>query len=261
MDGLPHPRLAELLALAVAVAVTTLAFLAIHWLVARRSRHSFRRTLRLSRGIAAAILVATGIASIVHWWHLAPRGFVAVHPEPADAWPVAIFLGHLLADLVWFVGGRLALGARTARDLVLHHLLGVAACGAAVWLEAGYATLGAILVTELLPVQTGLGALARAWKLENVEHWILRTSLATVLLVRIPLWLALGVSFTGSWLAPDSPQILATVAPYFLGGLALMLPLDLFWVRSYLRLLATFPRRGIPDLPLDPLAPWAVDES
>lgn len=258
MDGLPRPQ--ALLALAGAVVVTTLAFLAIHWWVARRSRHSFRRTLRLSRGLAAAVLVATGVASIVHWWDLAPQGFVAVHPDLADAWPVAIFLGHLLADLLWFAGGRLALGARTARDLVLHHLLGVAACGAALWLEAGYATLGVVLVTELLPVQTGLGALARAWKLQNVEHWVLRTSLATVLLVRIPLWLALGISFTFSWLAPGSPAILHTVAPCFLGGLALVLPLDLFWVRSYLRLLATFPRRGIPDLPFDPFAPWAVDE-
>jgi hypothetical protein len=248
------------LSLAGAIAITTLVFLAIHWLVARRSRHPFRRTLRLSRGIAAAILVATGVASIVHWWELAPRGFVAVHPDLGDAWPVAIFLGHLLADLLWFVGARLALGARTARDLVLHHLLGVAACGAALWLEAGYATLGAILITELLPVQTGLGALARAWKLQNVEHWVLRTSLATVLLVRIPLWLALGTAFTRGWLAPGPPEILSTVAPYYLGGLALVLPLDLFWVRSYLRLLATFPRRGIPDLPLDPLAPWTVDE-
>jgi hypothetical protein len=239
---------------------TTLGFLGIHYAVARGMRRSFKRNLKLSRGIAAAILVTAGTVSAVRWWPLWERTFLTVHPEPLDAWPVALFAGHLAADLLWILGGRVFLDSRVARDLVIHHLLGIAACAAAVVLHAGYAVLGVALVSEVLPVLTGLGALARTWRLENVEHRVLRTSLGVILGFRIPLWIVLGATFCATVFGPEPPAIHVTAAPIALPALALVTALDLYWVRSYLRILRDFPRRGVADLSLDPLAPWFVDD-
>jgi hypothetical protein len=250
-----------LLLAALATLATTGVFLAIHLAVARISGQRFRRSLKLSRGIAATILVATGAATLVRWWPLWNRTFIALHTDPVETWPVAVFAGHLAADLAWLLGGRVFLEARAARDLVIHHLLGIAGCVAAVVFGAGYALIGVVLLSEVLPVLTGLGALARTWRLENLEHWVLRASLAAIVGFRIPLWLFLGTTLIASLATGTAGAIHHAVAPIALPGLALVLVLDLYWIRSYRRLLADFPRRGVPDLPLDPLAPWFLEES
>ena len=245
----------------VSTVATTGVFLAIHFAVGRVSGQSFRRSLKLSRGIAAAILVATGAVTLSRWWPLWSRAFIALHTDPAETWPVAVFAGHLSADLAWILGGRVFLDARAARDLVIHHLLGIAGCVAAVVFGAGYALIGVVLLSEVLPVLTGLGALARTWRLENLEHWVLRASLAAIVGFRIPLWLFLGATVATSLATGTAEAILRAVAPIALPGLALVITLDLYWIRSYRHLLADFPRRGVPDLPLDPLAPWFLEES
>ena len=246
---------------ALATLATTGVFLAIHFAVARTSGQSFRRSLKLSRGIAASVLVTTGAVTLVHWWPLWNRAFIALHTDPAETWPVAVFAGHLTADLVWILGGRVFLDARAARDLVIHHLLGVAGCVAAVVFGAGYALIGVVLLSEVLPVLTGLGALARTWRLENLEHWVLRASLAAIVGFRIPLWLFVGTTLVTSLVTGIAGPIHHAVAPVALPGLALVLTLDLYWIRSYRRLLADFPHRGVPDLSLDPLAPWFLEET
>lgn len=241
--------------------VSTGLFLALHWTVARAVRKSFRRNLKLSRGIAAAVLVAVGVASAVRWWPLWREAFLVFHPSPADAWPVVIFVGHLTADLLWIVAGRVFLDSRVARDLVIHHLLGIAVCAVSFGLRAGYALIGAALVSEILPVLTSVGALARTWRLENLEHWVLRASLGAIAGFRMPVWLLLAASFVHAAAAPGTTPLQRLVTPIALCGLALVLTLDVYWVRSYLRLLRDFPRRGVADLSLDPLAPWFLEES
>ena len=247
--------------LLLASVLTTLAFLALHWAVARISGRPFRTALKLSRGIAATALVATGIAAAAHWWELRSLAFLAPQPDPLDAWPTAIFAGHLAADLLWILGGRLLLDSRVARDLVIHHLLGIAACLTAVWLGVGHALVGVVLLSEVLPVTTGLAAWARIRERSGLERGVLRSSLALILLFRIPLWLAIGALLAAALVTGRAEPIHWVVAPIALPGLALVLALDLYWVRSYLRILRDFPHKGVRDLSLDPLAPWTVEGS
>ena len=233
----------------------TAVFLALHWLVARLVRSRFRYNLKLSRGVAGVALVAVGVASWVEWWPLAGRAFLAVHPDRGDAWALEVLAGHLVADLAWFVGGRLLLGSRTARDLVLHHLLGLAACAAAWLLGTGYAVVGVILVSEVLPVLTGLGALAKIVESSRLELFVLRASLAVVAAFRIPLWLVLGALLAARLAGPGYPETAAAVPWIMATGLALVVALDLTWCRAYLRLLAQFAASGRAHVPVDPLAP------
>jgi len=241
--------------------VATTAFFLVHLAVARRSDRSFTRNLKLSRGIAAAILVATGAASLIHWWELWPQGFLAEHESWTEAWPVEIFAGHLLADLFWLGAGRVLSKSRAARDLVLHHLLGLVACAAAWGYSAGYALVGVVLLTEILPVLTGVGAWARNRRSQPLEHGVLWASLGAVALFRMPLWTFLGLIFGRSLLAGEAPAILRTVAPAVLPARLFVLVLDLYWCRSYVRLLRDFPRRGIRDVSIDPLAPLLPEEA
>lgn len=234
---------------------TTTGFLLIHLAVARWARQPFTRNLKLSRGVAAAVLVATGALSLYRWWPWWSAGFLAPQPHLAEAWPVGVLAGHLAADLLWLAGGRLLLASRTARDLVLHHLLGLGACAVAVAFRAGYALVGVVLLSEGLPVLTGVGAWARMRGLPALERWVLRASLGFLVAFRIPLWLFLAATFAATLAAPSPPVVHRAVAPVAFPFLALIVVLDLYWCRSYVRLLRDFPRRGIPQVSVDPLAP------
>lgn len=241
--------------------IATAVFYLLHLAVARGNDRRFTRNLKLSRGIAAAVLVATGVASLVRWWELWPQGFLAEHPTWTEAWAVEIFAGHLLADLFWLGAGRVLNESRAARDLVLHHLLGLVACAAAWGFSAGYALVGVVLLSEVLPVLTGLGAWARNRRNQPLEHAVLRASLAAVALFRMPLWIFLGVTFADRLLAGDAAAILRTVTPIVFPALIFVLILDLYWCRSYVKLLRAFPRRGIRDVSIDPLAPLLPEEA
>jgi hypothetical protein len=241
--------------------LATAAFFLLHLAVARWSNRSFTRNLKLSRGVAAAVLVATGAASLAYWWALWPQGFLVVHESRAEAWAVEILAGHLLADLFWLGAGRVLHDSRAARDLVLHHLLGLVACATAWGFCAGYALVGVVLLTEVLPVLTGVGAWARNRRNQALEHGVLWASLAAVALFRIPLWIFLGVTFAHLLLSGAAAPIHHTVAPIFFPALLFVLVLDLYWCRSYVRLLRDFPRRGIRDVSIDPLAPLLPEEA
>lgn len=239
--------------------LATFGFLGLHWSVGRISGRSFRTALKLSRGIAATVLVLIGLFAAIEWWELRRVAFLAAQPDPLDAWPVAIFAGHLAADLFWILGGRLVLDSRVARDLVVHHLLGIAVCVAAVWFGAGHALIGVILLAEVLPVMTGLAAWARSHERSGLERNVLRASLWLILLFRIPLWLAVGALLAAVLVGGRAEAIHWAVAPVVLPGLGVVVALDLYWVRSYRRILRAFPHKGVRDLSLDPLAPWTVE--
>ncbi len=242
-----------------ATSAATAGFLALHWGVARRARQSFRRNLKLSRGLAAAVLVGTGIAALARWAPLWRQGFVVEHAGLGDTWPVVVFTAHLVADLAWLGGGRVFLSARAARDLVIHHLLGVAGCLAALHFHAAYALVGAVLVSEVLPVLTGIGAWARMRDRPGLERGVLRASLAALVGFRLPLWLLLAGTLGAALATGDATAVQRTVAPAALPAFAFVVVLDLYWISTYVRLLRQFPRRGVPDLPIDPLAPLVLD--
>lgn len=249
--------------------VAVAAFYLGHLLVARRSpERSFARNLKVSRGFAAAVLVATGIASIAQWWPLWDRAFLVSHADGAgtlvETWALQVFVGHLVADLLWIAAGKVLSESRAKRDLVIHHLLGLAACAAAWWLEAGYAVIGVILVSEGLPVLTGIGAWARNRRNRALEHWVLKASLGFILCFRMPLWLFVGGTLAFGLATGTAPEIHRTLAPVALPAILFVMVLDLYWCRTYVRLLRAFDTpesEGIRGVSIDPLAPLFPEEA
>lgn len=249
--------------------VAVAAFYFGHLLVARRApERSFARNLKVSRGFAAAVLVATGIASIVQWWPLWDRAFLVSHAagtgDLTQTWALQVFVGHLVADILWIAAGKILSETRAKRDLVIHHLLGLAACAAAWWLEAGYAVIGVILVSEGLPVLTGIGAWARNRRDRGLEHRVLKTSLGFILLFRMPLWLFVGGTLAAGLVAGTAPAIHRTLAPIAFPAILFVMVLDVYWCRTYVRLLRTFDSpaaEGIRGVSIDPLAPLFPEEA
>jgi hypothetical protein len=249
--------------------VAVAAFYFGHLLVARRSpERTFARNLKVSRGFAAAVLVTTGIASIVQWWPLWDRAFLVSHADGAgtlvETWALQVFVGHLVADLLWIAAGKVLSESRAKRDLVIHHLLGLAACAAAWWLEAGYAVIGVVLVSEGLPVLTGIGAWARNRKNRALEHWVLKASLGFILCFRMPLWLFVGGTLAFGLTTGTAPEIHRILAPVALPAILFVMVLDLYWCRTYVRLLQAFDTpesEGIRGVSIDPLAPLFPQEA
>ncbi len=208
-------------------------FLLLHAAVARRRRRPFHVDLRLSRGVASLLLVAVGVYAVGRWFALWPRGFAAVNDDPVAAGVVAFLAGHLVADLAWLAWGALGRGSAPRRDLVVHHLLGLAGCAAAAWLGVGYALIAVILTTEAMPVATGLGTWAELADNRRLELWALRGQVGVLLVWRLPLWLFLLAALAASsrqGTLPGPPPTLAIAVV----ALAFVLALDVYWTRECL---------------------------
>ncbi len=208
-----------------------LFFLLLHAAVARRRRRPFHVDLRLSRGVASVLLVAVGVYALISRFALWPRGFLAVNDDRVAAGLVAFLVGHLTADLAWLAWGARRRGSTPKRDLVIHHLLGLAGCAAAAVLGVGYVLIAVIMTTEAMPVATGLGAWAGIAGNGRLELLAMRLQVAVLVFWRLPLWLfllaALAASSLGGTL-PGPPPTLAIAAAAFV----FVLGLDVYWTRE-----------------------------
>ena len=207
-----------------------LFFLLLHAAVARR-RRPFALDLKLSRGVAAALLVAAGVYALIRWFPLWPRGFLTANDGGAAAAIVAFLCGHLVADLVWLAWGARRFGEPPRRDLVFHHLLGLVGCAFAAWLGVGYVLIAVVLTSEAMPVTTGLGAWARVAGNLDLELLAKRLRVLVLLLWRMPMWLFLLAALAASaarGTLPGPPPTLAIAVVAF----AVVVALDVYWTRE-----------------------------
>jgi hypothetical protein len=140
----------------------TLFFLLLHATVAHYARgQEFHVQLKLSRGLASVLLTAIGVYALLQWWALWPQAFLARHtPEQQIYALICIVSGHFIADFGLLAWGWLRHGSSPRKDLVAHHALGVVVCAVVFYYGFGHALFGAALTTELMPVTSGVAALA-----------------------------------------------------------------------------------------------------
>lgn len=210
-------------------------FFALHALVRTGSRRDFKVDARLARGLGGLVLVGLGLFAVVRWWRQWSEAFLgAESAAPGARVIVGILLGHLVADLVWFVLGRVRHGAPLQADLVLHHVLGLAAVVATVVLDVGQVAVAVILLSEALPVTTGLLALGQARSDTVLQRAALRWGLGVVVAWRMPMWLGL-LGILG-WRLGTGLQ-LEPVHRVAAAALTAILVLDVVWAFGYVRLL------------------------
>lgn len=208
----------------------TALFLLLHAAVAARLSHPFHLQLKVSRGLASVILVLVGVVSLVRYFPLWKQAFLVPHAPISPATAVVVFLaGHLVADLLWLAYGALVVGSTPRRDLVLHHLLGLAACGVSLYFGFGQALIAVALTAEAMPVATGLGAWGRVIGSPRLERRAVVASLAVLLLWRVPAWLLVAAVALRAWLSPP-PDSIPGIYPLCVALALLLVALDLFWI-------------------------------
>lgn len=222
----PVPMIVFLLSLA--------GFLTLHAVFRRWLAAPFHLQLKISRGIASVILVAVGLYSLHAFFPLWRHAFLDPQPAGSFATTVVAFLcGHLVADLLWLGYGAVAVASSPRRDLVIHHLLGLAVCGLSLGLGFGQALIAIALTAEAMPVATGLGALGRVAESARLEHAAATGGFLVLLLWRLPAWLlVLAACFQallrpGIGVVPQGFYVLCVVVA------AALVALDLFWVGRY----------------------------
>ncbi len=211
-------------------------FLGLHVLTLSRLEPVFPRAFKLSRGLAALVLTSLGAAAFVtalpHW----DTAFLYRHAD--GDWMrrgLLVVQGHLVADFVWMYVGKRRFGIQPRKDLVLHHALGLVAFSVALALHIGYALALITMITELLPLTTGVDALAKRISAPALTRAAARARLHVLTWMRIPLWIVLLALVLHALLRDTAPSDLVPALWVSAAGLVALLVLDAFWTRKCLQ--------------------------
>lgn len=164
-------------------------FTFLHILAIVRVEPVFPRAFKLSRGLSAALLTLLGLGAFIdgfpHW----DEAFLYHHDRSGDwmRFGMLAVYGHLLADLAWMVVGKFRFNIQPRLDLILHHLLGVVGFGVALYLRIGYALALLTMITEILPVTTGINAWGKRIAVQGVVDAADRARLHVLAWLRLPL--------------------------------------------------------------------------
>lgn len=216
----------------VALPAFTAAFTALH-AVAPRIAPENPRAFALSRGIAAAVLTVLGAAALVDALPMWPVAFL-YHHEAGDWMRTGLLVvyGHLLSDFLWMGWSRWRHGIVPRKDLIIHHGLGVLAYGYALYVEVGYAIALIAMITELMPVTSGYGALGKALGRPGMVDAAARWRLKVLVGLRLPVWLMLFALVNRAIFAGAVPEGLGPAFAVAYSGLVGLMALDVYWIRK-----------------------------
>jgi hypothetical protein len=210
-------------------------FTLLHVLTLARLEPVFPRAFKISRAAAALVLTVLGVAALLdalpHW----RTAFLYRH-EDGDWMRQGLLMvyGHLLADFLWMGVGWKRFKVKPRKDLILHHALGLVGFGVALALHVGYAIALMTMVTELLPVTTGLDAWGKRIASPGLTAAASRARLHVLSWLRIPLWMILLALVLHVLLRGD-PGALRGAFFVAAGGLVALVILDCYWIRKCLQ--------------------------
>lgn len=212
----------------------TAFFVFLHVLTLSRFEPVYPRAFKLSRAGAAAILTALGTGALIGGFEHWSEAFL--YRQSKDDWMrtgLLVVYGHLLADFIWMWVGARYHGIKPRKDLMIHHGLGVIGFGAALVLEIGYAFGLLTMITELLPLTTGVNAWGKRVAMPRIVTAADRARLYVLAFLRIPLWSALFVLVAIALFADGGSAVADGLQPaYWFAAIGLMglLSLDVFWI-------------------------------
>ena len=230
----------------IVAAAATLFFLLLHMTVARYTRgQEFHIQLKLSRGLASICLTAIGFYALSQWWMMWPQAFLSRHPPGSEPYVlVTIVSGHFIADVGLLLWGWLLRDSSPRKDLVAHHALGLAACAVVFYYDFGHALFAVALTGEMMPVTSGVAALAPLLGRPSLERLATQLRLAVLSLWRLPCW-ALVITLLLLRMAQGEPDSLMVLAQRIaLVSFAVVVTLDIYWARLCLKNLREAPAQG-----------------
>lgn len=213
----------------------TAFFVVLHVIAQWAITKNYHRAFKISRGVAAAILTLIGFAalftSLGHW-----REAFLWHQDPAngglDWWMwqgVLLVVGHFVSDFLWMAWG-LRSGIRPRADLVLHHAVGLGAFSYALSINIGYSLCLIVMMSELMPVSTGLAGWSQHKKDDKLHAWASRTRLLVLVWQRRPLWLALAALTARPIVMGEVPDGFGVAYGIAAVGFTTLIFLDKYWI-------------------------------
>ena len=177
------------------------------------------------------MLTLLGIAALAdaypHW----DKAFLYRHP-PGDWMRIGLLIvyGHLIADFLWMGWSRWRHAIRPRKDLIIHHGLGLLGYGYALAIDTGYAICLVTMITEVMPVTSGFGALGKTLGRPSMVEAAGRARLQVLTWLRMPVWLALFALVVRVILAGEVPEGLGPAFAVAFCGLLGLMGLDTYWI-------------------------------
>lgn len=227
------------------VAAATIFFLLLHIAVAHYARgQEFHVQLKLSRGFASILLTAIGFYALSQWWWLWPQAFLVRHAPGSEPYLLIAFVsGHFIADVILLFWGWLLRGSSPRKDLVAHHALGLAACAVVFYYDFGHALFAVALTGEMMPVSSGLAALAPLLARPSLERVATQLRLAVLSFWRLPFWALIIIILLLRMAQGDTDSLMVLGQRIALASFAVVVTLDVYWVRLCLSSLRVVPAR------------------
>ncbi len=228
------------------VAIATVFFLLLHVAVAHYTRgQEFHVQLQLSRGLASIVLTAIGFYALAQWWWLWPQAFLVRHAPGSEPYIlIALVSGHFIADVGLLLWGWLLRDSSPRKDLIAHHALGLAACAVVFYYGLGHALFAVALTGEMMPVSSGLAALAPLLARPSLERIALQLRLAILSLWRLPFWALIVVTLLLRMAQGDADSLMVLGQRIALVLFAVVVTLDVYWVRLCLGNLRAAPAQS-----------------
>ena len=213
-----------------------------HVYAVRKVDSDFHRAFKLSRGVAAILLTGVGVWALAvsfnqtgsdggpGGWH---AGFL-FHHATNDVLRFGMYfvLGHFTSDFLWMLWGRHSYGYEMRADLVIHHGIGLLTYGIALYLNVAYAICLITMVSELMPVTTGLSAWEQHEHNPRLVGFARKARLLVLVWWRGPLWGFLGAALIRAIWMGDVPNGLLPIFILALVCMIALLGLDEFWIRK-----------------------------
>lgn len=234
--GPKKERRDNLLALLLPLLTYTGLFTVLHVVFLTGVSPDYHRAFKLSRAIPAAILTTIGLIAafmaIGHW----NEAFLYRH-DPSVAtgdyfmWHgMLIVMGHLLSDFLWMAYGLVARGIIPRLDLIIHHGICLACFSYALWKEVGFALCLISLVSELMPVTTGISGWGQHIGRKDVMELADRVRLKVLIWWRRPLWFFLAALTARSILSGEIPEGFGLAFSIAVVGFTTLIFLDKYWI-------------------------------
>lgn len=208
-------------------------FVSLHLGLWRWREPDYNRAFRMSRGFAAVVLTVLGVIGLVDAVDSFEIGFLYRHdPGGWMLGAVCMAYGHLIADCLSMLYGRVALGIRPRNDLVAHHALALLAYGISMSIGVGHALVLVTLASEAMPCCSGLEAWGKHLSSARMVKAGSKGRLAILVFWRLPLWALVMSMLARTAVAGEVPDDLVIVWIFAMTALVPLICLDIYWVRK-----------------------------
>ena len=223
--------------LTAATAGATIAVSILLVFIAHQRGSGYPQAFRLMRGVVSLVLTLLGFFGVVHWWGIAPDGYVTREVDWLAMVLAGIPMGHFTGDLLLMMFASARGLDVTRKDLVVHHITGILATLLVLFYPIAAPLFLCMFTTEMMPMTTGVVSWA---ELAGSAVWVRRgmwARLATLVLWRAPFWSWSSYLVVSNLVAADCTADQRVVFAWSGSFLMVAFVLDSIWIRKCLKAL------------------------